>query len=107
MYLTGYPFPSHLPSAVDYLTQAAGAGDARSQFQLGLLYLSGEGVEKDVPKGVGLLEASIDKYSFDESGVRISTRPGEDVERLKSMAETTVEVVLPPAVVDLKFGTGR
>jgi hypothetical protein len=43
-------------TALEYLTKAAGLGDAEAHSTLSLMYLYGEGVEKDIEKGVHHME---------------------------------------------------
>jgi TPR repeat protein len=45
---------SALPTAVDYATRAAGAGNAQAKRTLGFMYEQGLGVDKDLPRAVDL-----------------------------------------------------
>ena len=47
-----------IPRALTLIEQAANAGDAESQFQLGILFENGEAVEQDLPSAIRWYQAA-------------------------------------------------
>lgn len=62
-YRDGVVFKKSSDRALAYFTKAADQGEALSQFELGLMYWSGDAVERDYVVAVEWLEASAGKRS--------------------------------------------
>jgi hypothetical protein len=57
----GKGVPADKAESIRWLTKAADSGDAISQYNLGVLYLQGLGVEKDITKGTALIKKAADQ----------------------------------------------
>ena len=58
MYLSGNGVVKNPAKAVSLFTQAANKGDITAQTKLGLMYVRGIFVKKDITKGMSLLRSS-------------------------------------------------
>ena len=61
MHLTGKASYSNIAFAVHLLTEAANQGNQWAEYQLGKMYLYGQGVDKNYELAVRLLSSSADK----------------------------------------------
>ncbi|WP_010301564.1 F-box protein [Candidatus Odyssella thessalonicensis] len=61
VYLKHQNIPGYLKDTVDLLKQASDQNISWAEYQLGRLYLKGQGVEKDTVKGAALLKKAADK----------------------------------------------
>jgi len=103
------------PTAEKELLQWAERGDADAQFELGLRYLTGEGVEKDLTKGVDWLRKAAEEGhlraqhifgSIYEEGTGVEKDPVKAAEWFEKAASGGLSMAQHSIAVAYELGTG-
>lgn len=73
--------PENLPAALSACQQAAQAGDAQAQYELGEFYYQGKGGERDLPRALGYFEqASLQGHAQAQYQLGLMFSRGEGVQ---------------------------